>query len=68
MEPYKFSTEQAEKDGFIESIIPNTWFRKDSEHLYSATAKGFVKKSGSKENLPKDENGNILLYRKGSKL
>jgi hypothetical protein len=58
---YKFNREQAEASGFIESMIANTWFREDTESLFSATKDGFVKISGSKEDLPKDKDGNIVL-------
>ena len=57
----KFNREQAEADGFIESMIANTWFREDTESLFSATKDGFVKISGSKKDLPKDKDGNIVL-------
>jgi hypothetical protein len=32
----KFNLQQAEADGFIESMIANTWFRDDSENLFAA--------------------------------
>lgn len=63
IEKYKFSTEQAKADGFIESIVYNTWFREDTNKLYAATSKGFVVIGGSKEFLPKDENGKIEILK-----
>lgn len=56
-----FTIEEAKTYGLIESIVANKWFINGSDHLYTATAKGFVKIGGSKQNLPKDNNGNILL-------
>lgn len=63
-----FTIDEAKTYGLIESIVANKWFINGSDHLYAATAKGFVKIGGSKENLPKDENGNILLKNEKLKL
>jgi hypothetical protein len=51
---------KAKTDGFIESLIANTWFREDSENLFCLTADGFIKRGGSKKNLQKDLDGNII--------
>lgn len=57
---YKFNREQAKEAGFFESMIANTWFREDTESLFCATKDGFVKISGSKKDLPKNKEGNVI--------